>query len=144
MRDLALFGYWGRHVGITDGRRRYLRGTGPQNFPLSMWSNRWSTMPIHFLPELRLPRPDHRATLETMPGTDVRVIRQPFVPGDPLPFWAGVDTPSTTLLFDTDVDPREQEDLTGTAAETELVDALAGELRAIDAPADLLERLGVA
>ena len=68
--SLALFGYWGRHVGVTDGRRRYLRGCGDENLPLSMWSNRWSTMPVHPLPELRLPRPDDRAELRTMPGTD--------------------------------------------------------------------------
>ncbi len=58
VRELALFGYWGRHVGVTDGRHRYLRGCGDENLPLSMWSNRWSTMPVHPLPELRLPRPD--------------------------------------------------------------------------------------
>jgi hypothetical protein len=56
-------------VGVTDGRRRYLRGCGEENFPLTVWSNRWSTMPIHPFPELRMPRPDHRATLEEMPGT---------------------------------------------------------------------------
>jgi arylsulfatase A-like enzyme len=144
VRELALFGYWGRHVGITDGRLRYLRGTGPENFPLSMWSNRWSTMPIHPFPEIRLPRPDHRATLETMPGTDVRVIRQPFAPGDPLPFWAGGRAPDASYLFDTDLDPAERENRCGSAGESELIDALAGELRAIDAPADLLERVGVA
>jgi arylsulfatase A-like enzyme len=144
VRELALFGYWGRHVGITDGRRRYLRGTGSSNFPLSMWSNRWSTMPIASYPEIRLPRPDHRATLETMPGTDVRVIRQPFVAGDRLPYWAGAKPPDDTHLFDTDVDPDEVEDRVGSPVESDLVDALAGELRAIQAPADLLERLQLA
>ncbi len=39
-------------------------------------------MPIPAYPDVRLPRPDRRATLETMPGTDVPVIRQPFVAGD--------------------------------------------------------------
>jgi len=144
VRDLALFGYWGRHVGITDGRHRYLRGTGDQNFPLSMWSNRWSTMPVPAYPQVRLPRPDGRATLETMPGTDVPVIRQPFVAGDPLPFWAGATPPDDTHLFDVSVDPDEVEDMVGTRAEAGLVDALAGELRAIQAPADLLERLQLA
>ena len=99
VRQLALFGYWGRHVGVTDGRYRYLRGCGEDNgnFPLSMWSNRWSTMPIPAFPQIRLPRPDGRATLDRMPGTDVPVIRQPFEPGDPLPFWAGHIPPSRVL-----------------------------------------------
>ncbi len=144
VRDLALFGYWGREVGITDGRRRYLRGTGEQNFPLSMWSNRWSTMPVPAYPQIRLPRPDRRATLETMPGTDVPVIRQPFVAGDPLPFWAGATPPADTYLFDTDIDPDEVENRVGSPDDREMADALAGELRAIQAPTDLLERLELA
>lgn len=144
VRELALFGYWGRHVGVTDGRRRYLRGTGGDNFPLSVWSNRWSTMPVRPYPDVRLPRPDARATLRTMPGTDVPVLCQPFEPGDELPFWAGYVPPAESLLFDTESDPSELDNRVGTAGEREWVDAVAGELRAIAAPADLLERLGVA
>ena len=143
VRELALFGYWGRHVGVTDGRFRYLRGSGEENFPLSVWSNRWSTMPIHPFPDLRMPRPDGRATLDRMPGSDVPVIRQPFEPGDVLPYWAGFQPPRDSLLFDTGVDPAEEEDLAGTAHEGEMADALAGELRRIGAPTDLLERIGL-
>jgi len=143
VRELALFGYWGRHVGVTDGRFRYLRGSGEENFPLSVWSNRWSTMPIHPFPDLRMPRPDGRATLDRMPGSDVPVIRQPFEPGDVLPYWAGFQPPRDSLLFDTGVDPAEEEDLAGTAREGEMADALAGELRRIGAPTDLLERIGL-
>ncbi len=143
VRELALFGYWGRHVGVTDGRHRYLRGCGEENLPLSVWSNRWSTMPTSF-PGTRLPRPDRRARLETMPGTDVPVLCQPFEAGDRLPFWAAGPAPSDSLLFDTVEDPGERENRVGTAAEHELVDALAAELRAIGAPGDLLERVGVA
>jgi arylsulfatase A-like enzyme len=143
VRESALFGYWGRHVGVTDGRYRYLRGCAADNFPLSLWSNRWSTMPIPPLPELRLPRPDKRATLDSMPGTEVPVIRQPFAPGDQLPFWAGTRPPSETLLFDTDTDPGEMENRTGEAIEHHLVEAMATQLREISAPADLLERIGI-
>jgi arylsulfatase A-like enzyme len=144
VRELALFGYWGRHVGVTDGRRRYLRGCGDENLPLSMWSNRWSTMPVHPLPELRLPRPDDRAELRTMPGTSVPVIVQPFGPGDALPYWALGPAPSETLLFDTSVDPGETENRAGGRDEAELVDGLAGSLHGISAPDDLLARLGLA
>ena len=131
VREFALFGYWGRHVGITDGRHRYLRGSGPDNFPLSMWSNRWSTMPIPPLPQLRLPRPDRRATLQFMPGTDVPVICQPFEKGDRLPFWAGSQPPSVSYLFDTGTDPDETENRVGDAVEGEMVDALVTQLRAV-------------
>ena len=57
------------------------------NRPLSMFSNRWSTMPIRALPGYRMPRPDDRAWLDRSPGSDVPVIRQPFDPSDDLPFW---------------------------------------------------------
>jgi arylsulfatase A-like enzyme len=144
VRELALFGYWGSHVGVTDGRYRYLRGWGDQNFPLSVWSNRWSTMPIHQLPDLRLPTPDRRATLEYMPGTDVPVIRQPYEPGDRVPFWAALVPPGASHLFDAETDPAEKDDRTGTPVEAHMVEAVASELRSIQAPAELLERVGVA
>ena len=144
VRDLALFGYWGRHVGVTDGRHRYLRGCGEENLPLSMWSNRWSTMPVHPMPELRLPRPDARAELRMMPGTGVPVIVQPFGPGDRLPYWAFGPPPGETLLFDTSVDPGETENRSGDRIERDLIDGLAGALHAISAPDDLLARIGVA
>jgi arylsulfatase A-like enzyme len=143
VRELALFGYWSRHVGVTDGRRRYLRGCRGENFPLSMWSNRWSTMPVHPFPEVRLPRPDHRATLEEMPGTGVPVIRQPFGPGDRLPFWAGGRPPTTSYLFDTGIDPEERENRAGSRDEEAMADALSGELRRISAPPELRERVGL-
>lgn len=143
VRELALFGYWGRHVGVTDGRYRYLRGCLEDNFPISMWSNRWSTMPVQPLPQLRLPRPDRRATLEYMPGTDVPVIRQPFEPGDALPFWAGHRPPAGSYLFDLDLDPDEAENRAGAPQEQVMADALAGELRRICAPTDLMQRMGI-
>ena len=143
VRETALFGYWGRHVGITDGRHRYLRGCGEENLPLSMWSNRWSTMPVHPLPELRQPRPDGRAVLRTMPGTGVPVMVQPFAAGDRLPFWALGPTPSASHLFDTATDPAEVEDRAGERVERALADALADELRVIGAPDDLLARIGL-
>jgi hypothetical protein len=108
-----------------------------------MWSNRWSTMPVHALPELQLPRPDARARLELMAGTDVPVIRQPFAPGDPLPFWAYAQQLSS-ICFDRQEDPFEQVDLLGSAAEAELLDLLRHALTAVDAPAEQFERLGIA
>ena len=144
VREFALFGYWGGHVGITDGRYRYLRGCGESNFPLSVWSNRWSTMPVPQFPELRLAPPDLRAELRTMPRTEVPVIRQPYQAGDRLPFWVPHPSPSASHLFDVEVDPGEMEDRAGSALEGERIEALASELRRIEAPADLLERVGVA
>ncbi|MEZ5166995.1 MAG: sulfatase-like hydrolase/transferase [Acidimicrobiales bacterium] len=47
VREWAIGGYWGGWVQITDGRTKYARAADGSNHPLSMWSNRWSTMPIH-------------------------------------------------------------------------------------------------
>lgn len=144
VRDWALTGVWGREVHLVDGRWKYARGpVGEHNAPLSMWSNRWSTMPVHQLPDLRLPRPDDRATLDRMPGSDVPVIRQPFGPGDPLPYWA-LTRFRGNLAFDLAVDPTELEDRAGDAVEADLADQLRTALVELEAPADQLTRLGLA
>ena len=144
VRDHVVTGVWGRGVTVTDGRRRYLRAPRPGNRPLSMWSNRWSTMPIHAFPGIRLPRPDRRATLEFMPGSDVPVIQQPFGPGDPVPFWADPEHHTdVSMLFDVVEDPGETRDLAGTAAEAELADLLRHALDDLEAPAVQFERLGL-
>lgn len=57
VREWALGGVFGQWVQVNDGRRKYARAPVGDGFPLSMWSNRWSTMPVHGLPGLRLPRP---------------------------------------------------------------------------------------
>ena len=74
IRPWALSGVYGRQVHVTDGHMKYARSPAGQNAPLSMWSNRWSTMPLHFVDVQTLPLPDRRATLDYMPGSDVPVI----------------------------------------------------------------------
>ncbi len=142
VRDWVLAGVWGREVQvITDTGFRFSRAPVGDNAPLSMWSNRWSTMPIHAFPEIRLPRPDKRAWLDHMPGSDVPVIRQPFDQSDALPFWAASSF-SGDRLFAPD-DPDEARNI----ADTDLARDAPGLLRAaldeVDAPRDQLVRLGL-
>ena len=145
VRDWAIGGVYGNWVQITDGRRKYARGSSGDNFPLSMWSNRWSTMPVHGLEDaVRLPPPDRRARLDFMPGTDVPVIRQPFEPGDRLPFWVGNNTVDTHFLYDLDDDPGEDENLVGSADERDMVELLRHALASVHAPGEQFERLGIA
>jgi hypothetical protein len=108
-----------------------------------MWSNRWSTMPIPAFPDLRLPRPNRRARLDYMPGSDVPVIRQPFDAGDPIPFWAVTGHDREHLLFDLDEDPAEDRNLAGSRAEDEAEEMLRRALASVDAPAEQYERLGL-
>jgi arylsulfatase A-like enzyme len=143
IRDWALMGVWGQWVHVTDGRCKYARAPEGDNAPLSMWSNRWSTMPIHAFPELRLPRPDARAVLDRMPGSDVPVIRQPFAAGDLLPYWASRSMDGNHL-WDIAEDPGEEHDLAGSAAEKEATDLLRAALESVEAPSDQFERLALA
>ena len=143
VRDWAIGGVFGNWVQVTDGRRKYARAPIGDNSPLSMWSNRWSTMPIHVHGITELPMPDHRAWLDRMPGSDVPVIRQPFQPGDALPFWVGRGLAGQHHLYDLDVDPEERENRAGESGERELLDLLRTALGEIDAPAEQLARLGL-
>jgi arylsulfatase A-like enzyme len=144
VREWAIGGIYGNWVQVTDGRRKYARAPSGDNFPLSMWSNRWSTMPLDLLPGLRLPRPDERAVLDFMPGTRVPVIRQPFQPGDLLPFWAGNAKLDQHELYDLDNDPHEGENRRGEPLEKQMIDLLRAALEDVEAPAEQFERLGVA
>ncbi len=154
VREWTLAGVWGREVHLIDDNARsgtgngagpvkYVRAPVGANDPLSMWSNRWSTMPVTQAPDLRLPDPDERARLDHMPGSTIPVIRQPFVDGDLLPFWAYGARPGQHHLFDLDADPDEQGDLVGTATEKVLADRLREALIEVDAPSDQLTRLGL-
>jgi arylsulfatase A-like enzyme len=145
VREWALGGVYGNWVQVTDGHHKYARGAHGDNFPLSMWSNRWSTMPVHGLEDaVRLPMPDRRARLDFMPGSDVPVIRQPFEAGDRLPFWVGHNAVDAHFLFDLDEDPDEIVNLVGGAPEPDLVELLRHALGSVDAPDDQFERLGLA
>jgi len=134
---------WGRTVQMVSGSMKYVRAPRDGNRPLSMWSNRWSTMPIHAFPNVRLPRPDRRATLEYMPGSDVPVIRQPFGIGDPVPYWAQTSGDYPDLVFDVVDDPAETHDITDVHVGRRLAAELRDELAAIGAPDDQLARLGL-
>lgn len=145
VREWALCGVWGREVHVADATRTYARSPLDGNRPLSMWSNRWSTMPIHALPDVRLPRPDHRAWLDRAPGSEVPVIRQPFDPSDALPYWAGGRFEGHLLYDRAEADATgELRDLAGTAAAGEMADLLVEALRAIEAPDEQRARLGLA
>jgi arylsulfatase A-like enzyme len=143
IRPWALGGVFGQWVQITDGRRKYARAPAGDGFPLSVWSNRWSTMPVPAFPQLRLPRPDRRARLDFMPGSDVPVIRQPFAPGDLLPFWAAQPRLGDHHLYDLTEDPDEERNRRSDGLEDEMVEMLRTALAEIDAPEEQMRRLGI-
>ena len=152
IREWAIGGVFGNWVQVTDGRHKYARAPLDDGFPLSMWSNRWSTMPLHVPGLDGLPPPDGRATLDRMPGSDVPVIRQPYAPGDPLPFWAsGHRVAGQHHLYDLDNDPGEHEnrstltpDSPARGLEAEMTELLRVALDTVDAPTEQYHRLGLA
>jgi arylsulfatase A-like enzyme len=148
VRDWAIGGIYGNWVQVTDGRRKYARAPVEDNFPLSMWSNRWSTMPgaEDLAAFLTFPKPDRRAVLDYMPDADVPVIRQPFEPGDMLPFWArGEGVLGQHHLYDIGIDPDEGENRAGDDAidESDMIELLRTALTEVEAPSEQLVRLGL-
>ncbi|MCL4423776.1 MAG: sulfatase [Actinobacteria bacterium] len=147
VRDYLLTGYWGREVFLVYDNYKYGRAPADDNFPLSMWSNRWSTMPRPGSPHDLLPPPDRRSYLDYMPGATSPVIRQPFEPGDKMPFHAYNVEPGAHVLYNLRDDPGEIRNLAGgpglSPIEQEAVEALRAALVEIEAPGDQLVRLGL-
>lgn len=143
IRDYAIGGIFGNWVQIQDGRHKYARSPVTDNYPLSMWSNRWSTMPVAAYPGLRLPNPDKRAWLDFMPGSDIPVIRQPFQPGDLLPYWSMEAPVDAHELYDIADDPHEETNRTGDPLEQDMIELLRVALKDVEAPAEQFERLGL-
>ena len=145
IRDWLLAGVFGRWVHVIDGKRKYARApVNADNMPLSMWSNRWSTMPVHSMPDLKLPLPDRSAYLDFMPGSDVPVIRQAFGPDKLMPYWSLGMGAGEHHCYRLDIDPGETENRLGSEDESDMIELLRVALKAIDAPAEQFERLGIA
>jgi len=142
VREYALSGVWGREVHLVDERFKYVRSPAGDNAPLSLWSNRWSTMPAHQFPDLRLPPPDDRAVLDRMPGSKIPVLRQPFAAGDLLPYWA-MGRFRGHHLFNLVDDPTEERNLIDSPAEKQMAEQLRVALHEVEAPSDQLTRLGL-
>ncbi len=143
VREYAIGGIFGQWVQIQDGNRKYVRAPTTDGFPLSMWSNRWSTMPVPAMPGLRLPDPDKRAYLDFMPESDIPVIRQPWQEGDLLPFWSMNPQIDDHHLYYINQDPGETENRLGDSAEKDMIELLRVALTDMQAPADQFERLGL-
>ncbi len=143
VREWALCGVWGREVHVADATRTFAKTPVAANRPLSMYSNRWSTMPIHAFPDIRLPRPDARARLDHAPGTTVPVIRQPFDPSDHLPFWAG-GAFGGDVLYDRNASTFDGPEPPRPSDVAEMTELLVEALRSIEAPPEQFVRLGIA
>ncbi len=144
IREWAIGGVFGQWVQIQDGQNKYVRAPVGNGFPLSMWSNRWSTMPIPNMPGIRLPDPDRRAYLDFMPESEIPVIRQPFQEGDMLPFWSIGPQIDDHYLYKLQDDPDENENRIGDKLEKQMLEMLHEALTEMQAPTEQFARLGLA
>lgn len=143
-RDWVLGGVFGSWVMLTDGQHKIMRAPHVDGFPMSVWSNRWSTMPLHGFDLKMLPDPDDRAYLDYMPGSAIPVMRQPFVAGDMLPLWAsGPRNVGRDFCFDLVEDPNEEKNLTNESVFGEMLSLLREALLGVAAPDEQFERLGL-
>jgi arylsulfatase A-like enzyme len=143
VRDWLLTGVWGREVQLVTNDWRYTRGPQGINMPQTMWSNRWSTMPIGSMPDFKMPMPDSRAVLDYMPGSTVPVIRQPFREGDMLPFW-GYAKQYETMMFHRGEDPDETVNRIDDSIAKDAEELLRVALHQVNAPSEQFERLALA
>ncbi|GAA1649475.1 sulfatase [Nonomuraea maheshkhaliensis] len=134
VRQAALFGAFGGHVSVTDGRYVYMRAPeGPSNGPLF----EYTLMPTHMMARFR---PEELREAELVAPfaftKDVPVLRTSG---------QAMSNPHTfgTLLFDLQEDPEQQRPLIDDALEARMIRLLVGLMRDGDAPAEQYERLGL-
>lgn len=133
-RSAALFGVFGGHVNVTDGRFVYMRACAtPENRPLSEYTLMPTRMRARF-------RPDEFKGVQLTPPfaftKNVPVLR---VQGQEQlnPYYYG------TLLFDLSVDPRQEHPIVDDRVEMRMAQLLVDLLRTNDAPDEQFVRLGL-
>jgi arylsulfatase A-like enzyme len=134
VRDAGLFGAFGGHVSVTDGRYVYMRAPADaRNQPLA----EHTLMPTHMRGRFR---PDELRDAELIAplsfSKGVPVLRTPgYTMSNPYAFG--------TLLFDLAIDPEQQQPLLDDDLELTMARLLVDQLRAADAPPEQYVRLGL-
>ncbi|WP_254802885.1 sulfatase [Kitasatospora sp. SUK 42] len=134
VREAGLFGSFGGHVSVTDGRHVYMRASAePANRPLS----EHTLMPTHMRGRFR-PEELRGAELAS-PFTFTKGVPVLKVPGFTFysPYAFG------TLLFDLETDPDQRNPLVDDELELRMAQLLVDQLRAADAPEEQYVRLGL-
>lgn len=134
VREHGLFGIFGGHVCVTDGRYVYMRAAAtPQNQPLSEHTL-MPTMMTDFFPRPQLAAAELSDPLPFSKG--LKVLKMPAQS------WV---SPAAfgTQLFDLETDPEQHTPLKDAALELQMATALRDALIAADAPAEQYVRLGL-
>ena len=134
VREAGLFGSFGGHINVTDGRYVYMRACAEaSNQPLFDYTLMPTRMRSRFTPE-------HLLDATLAPPFDftkgVPVLRVPAEPSANT-FAHG------SLLFDLETDPGQEHPLVDDAVETRLAEAMVASMRACDTPLEQFTRVGL-
>jgi len=141
IRDHALYGWFGAHTQVTDGRCMYARGARTEsNEPLHIYTNRWSTAPWW-----QIPLPDRRMQCGNFVphAQGMPVGRMPVEPDIMRRLHCEPELVRGDYLFDITQDPDETQNLAGTELEKHYEDLMRSAMEEIGAPEEQYERLGL-
>jgi hypothetical protein len=133
-QEAALFGVFGGHVNVTDGRYVYMRApVTPDNTPLF----EYTLMPNHMRVRFNIAELQHLELAE--PFAFMKGVRPVKIAARTMsnPHSFG------TMLFDVTNDPPEEQPLIDADVERRLIRLLVAWLRRNDAPPEQFERLGL-
>ena len=136
VRNYALFGIFGGHINITDGRYVYMRAAkdGKENRPLFHYTQ----MPTHIDCLFSV---EEMKTMTQHPGFSFTKNTPVMKIDASLKEWWWEDF--QTMLFDLQVDPGQKTPLANSKVEKQMVDAMTELMKRNDAPSEQFERLGL-
>ncbi|MGJ6980791.1 sulfatase [Aestuariimicrobium soli] len=133
VREAGIFGIFGGHVNVTDGRYVYMRSCADENRPLL----EHTLMPTHMTSRFSV---DELAAAELVEGFDftkgLKVLR---MPGSTM----GSPTDFGTLLWDLENDPGQLSPVVDNGVELRMATLLRDLMVVNDAPESQFERLGL-
>jgi hypothetical protein len=138
VRDSLIFGHFGGHVNVTDGRYVYMRGFDDRaNGPL----HEYTLMPA------KLARTFDVSELQSIelqePFGFTKGCRVMKIPGFPQHVPRDVPYECKTMLFDNESDPAQDAPLDDPAIEKRMIGLLVRHMKENEAPAEQYERLGL-
>ncbi|WP_194923030.1 sulfatase-like hydrolase/transferase [Catenulispora pinisilvae] len=135
VRAAGIFGAFGGHVSVTDGRYVYMRAcVEASNTPLF----EHTLMPTHMAARFR---PEELRSAELVPGGTFAFTKG--VPVLKAPGWAISPARFGSLLFDLESDPDQQSPVVDDDLELRMAGLLVETMRTADAPASQYLRLGL-
>jgi arylsulfatase A-like enzyme len=136
VREAALYGMHGMHVSVTDGRYTYLRG--PADASVNRPLHEYTHMPTHMRGRFSV---EEMRTMEKAPPFSF-TKGCPVMQIDPVP-WEVRARDLSTLLFDLESDPGQENPIKDAGVEKQMIGHLVRLMRENDAPAEQFERLGL-